>query len=91
MALLKDLNRRDLTFKNSLFESADAQLSVYWHNNIDARVYGLYIVFNQNYYQYYYSLSINDLIGNMSISDLSRVAIADSRQSDDQSYYATAG
>lgn len=91
MALLKDLNRRDLTFKNSLFKSADAQLSVYWHNSIDARDYGLFIVFNQNYHQYYLSLSINDLVGNMGISDVSRVAVADSRQSDNRSYYATAG
>ena len=78
MALLKDLNRRELSFKNLLFKSTDAQLSVYWHNITDTRIYGLYIVFNQNYYQYYYSLSINDLIGNMSISDLLRAAAADS-------------
>lgn len=91
MSLLKDIARRDLTFQITLFQSADAQLAVYKHKDTDARVYGLYIVFNGNYYQYYYSLSVNDLIGNLSISGLSHISHIEQNGNHDSAYYATAG
>jgi hypothetical protein len=91
MSLIKDIARKDLSFQTTLFQSADAQLAVYKHNDTEARVYGLYIIFNCNYYQYYYSLSVSDLIGNLSISGLSEISHTENKANPDESYYATAG
>ncbi len=91
MSLLKDIARKDLSFQTTLFQSSDAQLAVYKHKESGARIYGLYILFNGNYYQFYYSSSVNDLIGNLSITELIAISSQETLPDADQSYYASAG